>query len=355
MQNSKNNLIIYGFGSRGKSIIDSLILNNIKPTLIIDQNSPYEEYKGIKINKLLNISLPNSLTNYKCIVTMHNNYANLQGVYRDISDAGITDIYSLININDEHDFINIDNGYWLEKGFKYSNFSLEINSFKSLLCDDKSKELLESIVKYRDFGSLIDCPNGNFLDEYIPQDLPRYSDPIRLIDCGSYDGMAIRKFIKAGYAIDSVISFEPDPKNYALLTEQNFGIKNAMFLPLGVWSSTTQLRFSSDKEMGSSINDSGNIVIQCASIDELTKGYRPTLIKFDVEGAEIEALLGSKNTICACKPNLCISLYHRPEHLFKIPLLINSWKLGYQYHLRVHEENTFGIVLYCLNPQLISY
>jgi len=348
-------IVVYGLGSRGKSIVDSLLLNNIKPALIIDKFNPSTEYKGIKVENLANVNLSNPLHNYRCILALHNNYVNLKDVYEDIVNAGITNISSLINISDEYDFINIDNGYWLEKDFKYSNYLSEIESLTSLLADNKSKELLKSIIQYRDLGSPKDCPNGSFSDEYIPLDLPRYSDPIRLIDCGSYDGLAIRKFIKAGYTFDSLISFEPDPKNYALLEEQDFNIKNSFFLPLGVWSSTTQLRFNSDKDMGSSVSESGDIVIQCVSIDALAKNYHPTLIKFDVEGAEIEALLGAKNTICANKPNLCISLYHRPDHLFKIPLLIDSWNLGYQYHLRVHEENTFGVVLYCLNPQLISH
>lgn len=351
---SDDNVVVYGFGSRGKSIVDALLLKNIRPMLIIDEFNPSDEYKGIRIEKLSSINLSNPLKDYKCIVTMHNNHVNLQNIYQDLLNVGFRNINSLININDEYDFINIDNGYWLEKSFKYSQHSTEIDAFKSLLFDNKSKELLDGIIKYRDFGDLKDCPNGSFLDEYIPHDLPKYSDPIRLIDCGSYDGLAIRKLIKAGYKIDSLISFEPDPKNYALLIGENFDIKNALFLPLGVWSSTTQLRFNSDKDMGSSVSAVGNITIQCASIDALAKNFHPTLMKFDVEGAEIEALLGSKNTICTSKPNLCISLYHRPDHLFKIPLLIDSWNLGYKYHLRVHEENTFGVVLYCLNPCLIS-
>ena len=351
--NSK--FIIYGLGSRGKSVIDYLLLNDMKPEVIIDQYNTEDNYRDIKIQKLSNLKLTSPLDQYECIVTLHNNYVNLQSVYQDIKNSGITNIRSLINFNNQHDSINLDNGYWLEKKFKYSAYSSEINTFRSMLCDDKSKNLLDSIVKYRDFGRLIDCPGGSFLDEYIPQDLPRYLNPIRLIDCGSYDGLAIRKFIKAGYTFNSLICLEPDPKNYDLLEGQNFDIQNLFLLPLGAWSSTTQLRFCSDKDMGSSVSDNGNVLIQCASIDSLAKNFHPTLMKFDVEGAEIEALLGAKETICVNKPNLCVSLYHRADHLFKIPLLINSWNLNYQYHLRVHEENTFGVVLYCFNQELLSH
>jgi hypothetical protein len=125
------------------------------------------------------------------------------------------------------------------------------------------------------------------------------------------------------------------------------GLKNSFFLPLGVWSSNTQLRFSGSKNMGSSLDEDGEMIIQCVTIDSLIHGFLPNLIKFDVEGAEVEALIGCRNLITESKPDLCISLYHRPEHLFQIPLMIHSWCLDYKFYMRVHEENTFGVVLYC--------
>ena len=78
------------------------------------------------------------------------------------------------------------------------------------------------------------------------------------------------------------------------------------------------------------------------------------MIKYDVEGAEIEALKGSKETIIKHLPNLAVSLYHKPEHLFKIPLLIKSWNLNYRFYLRLHEYNTYGLVLYCYNMNLFK-
>lgn len=68
----------------------------------------------------------------------------------------------------------------------------------------------------------------------------------------------------------------------------------------------------------------------------------------DIEGAEYEALLGSVNTIKKYRPALAICLYHKPEHLFKIPLLIKSWNLNYEFFIRFHGNNLFETVLYCV-------
>ena len=104
--------------------------------------------------------------------------------------------------------------------------------------------------------------------------------------------------------------------------------------------------------MASSLSDEGNTLIQCVSLDETLATKEVNLIKYDVEGAEIEALKGSKKIISKLKPNLCISIYHLADHLIKIPNLIHSWNLGYKFYVRIHEYNTFGVVLYCINRKL---
>lgn len=51
---------------------------------------------------------------------------------------------------------------------------------------------------------------------------------------------------------------------------------------------------------------------------------KPMYIKYDVEGAEMDALKGSENTLRMYKPKLNVALYHRVEDLFALPLYIHS-------------------------------
>ena len=57
-------------------------------------------------------------------------------------------------------------------------------------------------------------------------------------------------------------------------------------------------------------------------------------IKYDVEGAEKEALLGSLETIKAHRPALLVSAYHRSEDIFELPLLLNTLEPSYKLYLR---------------------
>jgi FkbM family methyltransferase len=57
-------------------------------------------------------------------------------------------------------------------------------------------------------------------------------------------------------------------------------------------------------------------------------------IKFDIEGAEKDALLGAKDTIRKYKPTLAVSVYHKNEDIIELPRIIKT--LYPDYHLYLH-------------------
>jgi FkbM family methyltransferase len=70
---------------------------------------------------------------------------------------------------------------------------------------------------------------------------------------------------------------------------------------------------------------------------------RIDLIKLDIEGSELSALQGGEQSLRRWRPRLAISLYHRPEDLFSIPLWLNSLQCGYRFfldHYSIHHEET---------------
>ena len=74
--------------------------------------------------------------------------------------------------------------------------------------------------------------------------------------------------------------------------------------------------------------------IDARSVDSILQGKPATIIKMDVEGCEREALWGASQTIAHFSPKLMVSLYHRNEDIFALPLLIRRLNPNYDLYVR---------------------
>ena len=95
-----------------------------------------------------------------------------------------------------------------------------------------------------------------------------------------------------------------------------------------------------------------NIEQNAVSIDDYVKENNindVSLIKFDIEGAEMNALKGAINTIKKQKPLLYIPIYHLESDIYEIPKFINDLGLETKFRLKWVEKRIWGVdcVLFC--------
>lgn len=170
------------------------------------------------------------------------------------------------------------------------------------------------------------------------------------VDCGCFDGENSLMFTKwASNTKNKIYAFEPDLQNVSKCKEYfaDNNIQNYELIPKGVWSGDTNLCFEANGNEGSKLSDKGEIVIPVTSIDSAIEG-KVTFIKMDIEGSEYEALIGAKNHIEKYKPKLAISIYHKPEDIWKIPNLILSFNSNYKFYLRHYSLSSEETVLYAI-------
>ena len=184
-----------------------------------------------------------------------------------------------------------------------------------------------------------------------------------VIDGGAYDGETSLEFYRAMPEPDSVFAFEP---NLKLLQQgglfDELDNNDSIFIePFGLWREKDQLSFVDDGSSSSISNvncvQTEAIIIDVISIDQFVAEKeikKVDLIKMDIEGAELEALQGALTCLKRDRPQLAICLYHRLEHLFKIPLLLDDVLTDYCYYLENYQDDLTEIVLYAIPRELCT-
>ena len=107
---------------------------------------------------------------------------------------------------------------------------------------------------------------------------------------------------------------------------------------------------SIDKSIDSEVAGNSDVIyINTITIDEFAKTHlKPTFIKMDIEGAELNALIGANNVIVNHKPKLAICIYHRPSDLSEIAKYIKQLNSHYRFYIRHYRDYICDTVLYCL-------
>jgi FkbM family methyltransferase len=241
--------------------------------------------------------------------------------------------------------------FWLTRPSFYRENQARIRECLSLFHEPQSRMLYNQVSTFLETfdPDLLSEPDMDH--QYFLEDLNNWDGSEAFIDVGTFDGQNIIDAASKFGPLQKVFAFEPDPDNFKKINGLVIWDKvarEAVLFPCGVWSETTVLYFNSGAGESAAVSAHGDVAVPVVSLDDVLHGVVPGFIKMDIEGAEIEALNGAKNLIAAFRPSLAISIYHKPDHLFEIPLLVNSWNLGYQFHIRFHGHNLFETVLYCI-------
>lgn len=230
--------------------------------------------------------------------------------------------------------------YWLS----YPEYIFEhldkLRQVEQLLSDLHSIELLQNIIKFRT-GQLIEYSH------YIDNDRQYFNDLTLkytkcYVDGGAYIGDSFQD-LQQHVNVEQAFLFEPDAKNFKIM---NNSVKNAVCLPLALSDKIKMVSFSTERGESSTITDNGTNTVLAVSIDDMFANTVVDFIKLDLEGGEIAALSGAKQVLAKYRPRLAVSLYHKPDDLWTIPLLLSTLCDNYNFYIRQHYYNSFDCVLY---------
>jgi FkbM family methyltransferase len=209
----------------------------------------------------------------------------------------------------------------------------ELDAARALLSDEESRAVFDDVVTYKITGDpkilrrRESTPEQVFRSLLHPQSYRAYAD------LGAYNGDSIRALLPYAPELREVLALEPDARNFRKLdayaaSEERCHVRA---VHAAAWCESTTLAFDSSGNRNAAIGGNGlqsakkTVPVDARPLDAL---WDPALhldyLKYDVEGAEAEALQGSAETIRLHRPEILLSLYHRSEDLYALPLLARS-------------------------------
>lgn len=126
---------------------------------------------------------------------------------------------------------------------------------------------------------------------------------------------------------------------------KEYEINKVEMIQKGLSNKKNSVKFDGSQLAGSKIDENGNEIIETIDLDSFNLQGN-MFIKMDIEGEELNALIGSKQTIIKNKPKLAICIYHKSEDLWTIPLYIKELVPEYKIYIRHHSSTPWETVCY---------
>lgn len=362
-------LVIWGTGAYGKWLLSFLTLLGIKEKVCCFCDSFHDDTKSDCIE---NIPVYSPI---KCSSLYHDaKFIIASDFYEEILNSISNSSYSDIDT-----FVLDHDNKMLEKqiiyytnppdpirvvGFNYTWFPVyaeadKSNKLKKMLdyidanlADQESRDIIHNRCKTFLTGDLsyIDKNEINS-HSYFSQDFYPISSDEVLFDCGAFTGDTIEDFVTfTNKKYKKIVAFEPDEKNVKRLNAFiNNKIENVVVIQKATGDKNGKVSFLNNGNMFSKTVDvkdsSDEFSVDIVRLDNYID-YHPTLIKMDIEGAELDSLIGATQIIKTQKPKLAICIYHMPFDFYEIPKFLKSLVPEYKFKVRQHEPGFCETVLY---------
>ena len=331
-------LLLWGCGNYAEYIIGILSKNKIKLDGVFIDADPKSglEFHGHKV-----VSFKEVESKYPRINIIRGN-GNIEKEVRYKSMSLVENLYS---------FFDLMGFGWHINDERIDQYASTINAMYNVFEDETSRESFAAYLKSRYLGSWKYIQSHICEKMYFP-DFIELSCHESFIDCGAFDGDTLKLFSKKTSVWDNYFAFEPSIKPYDALcnyiADNKFG--NVYTYKTGVWNKKTTLSFVEGKDISRIVEGEyeGDIKIEVDALDNICRNVPVTYIKMDLEGSELHALEGAKNTILRNTPKLAISLYHKRSHLVDIYKFLSGLNLGYRFYFRIHTKVGSDAVLYAL-------
>ena len=351
-----NKIVLYGAGSAGIAFYNYLKDAGIEVKCFADGDSEKwgKKCEGIEIinyrdivyrvgkDALVIVTINTDGVNYCKSFKEELKKGGHQEVHNQLHDAGCE------NVVDYAYFRKVKQLY---EGDRYNLFGCSdvllmqrkislIEEAYSYLEDDTSREIFVKLLRYRLLNENVNIPCLSEQNRYFEYLFWEHNNKESFVDCGAFNGNSLQQLIKTCGSFNYYYGYEVDEDNYKELLayidtlDEKYKTKCTVFNS-AVWDlngTTTCYKLSGP---GSFAHPLGESIVRTITIDDSVQ-RDVSYIKMNIEGSEIRAIRGAKNTIMATHPHMMLAGYHKTKDMWEIPLLVKSYVPEYKINLRTY-------------------
>jgi len=351
----QDSLVLFGAGELGRKTLAGLRRIGVEPLAFADNNPALwgREIEGLRV-----FELPDAARQFgqraAFVITIWGGYgSDTMGERREqLAGLNCTRIVAFAPLFWKYPEVFLPH-YALDLPHKVYQHAEDVRRALALFSDEPSRHEYLAQVKWRTVVDFDGLPKPVAHEMYFPGDLADLLPNEVFVDCGAFDGDTIRTFLRLGGEVfGGIVAYEPDPANFRSLERfvstlpQHIRARLQMH-PEAVGAQRSRVRFKSTGTASSAVG-SGGLEVECVTLDESLGDQRPSYLKIDVEASELAALAGARRTIRQWLPVVAICAYHRQDHLWRIPLLVNPVSAEYRFFLRPHGLDVWDLVCYAI-------
>ena len=332
LRQSEKPIVLYGMGNGADKIIDWCEANNVKISGVFasDEFVRGQQFRGFTVERYdaLKKRLGQELL---VVIAFASERPEVLARFAQLAKEQEV-VAPHLALFEEAELVSVS---WLAQHEK------ELQAAYALLADEQSRKVFSDTLNYKLSGKisyLFDCTTQRIDD--IRCLLAPTQEEIYL-DLGAYNGDTLKEL---GELTDwhwrLAVAVEPDRRScrkLRLLAEElnERGLKVEV-QEAGIWSEQGELGFSDSGGRQSTFIGAQKCTVPVTTIDAVAAQRAVTLIKMDVEGAELQALAGGRQTLQRFAPKLFVAAYHYDVDLFRLPLLLHELVPKYKIYLRKH-------------------
>ncbi len=198
-------------------------------------------------------------------------------------------------------------------------------------------------------------PDARF---FIPEITSVLKGDERFLDAGAYHGEVTARLLQATNAsVSTVWAIEPDVANRSVLQAYVSSLDVTLQARIQVLDAvlgarTEAVRFHEGLGHASQIAPTGKILRACAPLDALS--LDPTFVKLHLEGAELAALNGARETLRRRRPIVAAAVYHDAAGLLGTPQWFMRHLPDYTILMRTHDWCGMGAIVYALPKERVA-